>query len=158
MDATERAIPRSVDTERQRHEYSGKKGCHTRKNLLVSQEQNRILYLSATVADNMHDKELAFLPGQCLLLDLAFMSYEPESTQALPPIKKQRQDELSARDKLYNRLLTNVRVKVEHLMAGLKRIRVVKDQIRLPGEQTQDAVMLITCGLHNLRVTLSNLT
>ena len=36
LDATERAVPRSVNWERQRHEYSGKKGCHTNKNLLLS--------------------------------------------------------------------------------------------------------------------------
>ncbi len=53
MDATERAIPRSVDSERQRHEYSGKQHSHTLKNVLVSQHQNRILYLSATVAGSM---------------------------------------------------------------------------------------------------------
>lgn len=35
MDTTERAVPRSVDEERQQLEYSGKKGCHTNKNLLV---------------------------------------------------------------------------------------------------------------------------
>ncbi|MGV3585464.1 MAG: transposase family protein [Adhaeribacter sp.] len=50
MDATKRAIPRSVDSERKRHEYSGKQHTHTLKNLLVSQQQNQILYLSATVA------------------------------------------------------------------------------------------------------------
>ena len=81
MDATERAIPRSVDWERQKHTYSGKQHGHTLKNLLVSQQQNRILYLSATVAGSMHDKalademELEFLPQQGLLLDLGFMGY-----------------------------------------------------------------------------------
>jgi hypothetical protein len=164
LDATERAIPRSVDAERQRHEYSGKKGCHTLKNLLVSQEQNRILYLSPTVAGSMHDKalaeemELAFLPEQCLLLDLGFMGYEPEGAQTLLPIKKQRQAELPAMDKLYNRLLASVRVKVEHVMAGVKRIRIVKDKIRLHGEQIRDAVMLMACGLHNLRIDHRNLS
>ena len=164
MDATERAIPRSVDGERQRHEYSGKKGCHTLKNLLVSQEQNRILYLSATVAGSIHDKalaeemELACLPEQCLLLDLGFMGYEPEGANTLLPIKKQRHAQLPAMDKLYNRLLASVRVKVEHVMAGVKRIRIVKDKIRLQGEQIRDAVMLMACGLHNLRVAHRNLS
>jgi hypothetical protein len=128
------------------------------KNLLVSQQQNRILYLSATVAGSIHDKalaeemELTFLPEQCLLLDLGFMGYEPEGTQTLLPVKKPYPRELSAMDKLYNRLLASVRVKVEHVMAGVKRIRLVKDKFRLQGEQTRDAVMLIACGLHNLRV------
>ena len=164
LDATERAIPRSVDNERQRHEYSGKQQEHTLKNLLVSQEQNRILYLSPTVAGSMHDKalademELEFWPEQCLLLDLGFIGYEPAGAHTLLPIKKQRQAELSAMDKLYNRLLASVRVKVEHVIAGVKRIRIVKDKIRLKGESIQDSVMLIACGLHNLRITQRNLS
>ena len=164
MDATERAIPRSVDSERQRHEYSGKKGCHTVKNLLVSQLQNKILYLSATVTGSMHDKalademELEFLPEQCLLLDLGFMGYEPEGAQTLLPIKKPHHTELNHGDKLYNQLLASVRVKVEHVMAGVKRIRIVKDKIRLHGELIRDKVMLIACGLHNLRIAHRNLS
>lgn len=164
LDATERAIPRSVDPERQRHEYSGKKGGHTLKNLLVSQQQNRILYLSATVAGSMHDKavademELQFLPEQCLLMDLGFVGYEPEGAQTLLPIKKPRHRELSQVDKCYNRLLASVRVKIEHVMASVKRIRIVKDKIRLHGEKIRDQVMLIACGLHNLRIAHRNLS
>lgn len=164
MDATERAIPRSVDSERQRHEYSGKQHTHTLKNVLVSQQQNQILYLSATVAGSMHDKalademELEFLPEQCLLLDLGFMGYEPEGAQTLLPIKKPYKGERSAADKLYNRLLASVRVKVEHVMAGVKRIKIVKDKIRLHGELIRDKVMLIACGLHNLRIAHRNLS
>lgn len=164
LDATERAIPRSVDKERQRHEYSGKQQKHTLKNLLVSQEQNRILYLSATVAGSIHDKtlademELAFLPEQCLLMDLGFVGYEPEGAQTLLPIKKPRHRGLSEVDKRYNRLLASVRVKVEHVMAGLKRIRIVKEKIRLHGEQIRDSVMLIVCGLHNLKIAHRNLS
>jgi hypothetical protein len=60
--------------------------------------------------------------------------------------------------KAYNRLLTSVRVKVEHVMAGVKRIRIVKDKIRLHGEQIRDKVMLIACGLHNLRIANRNLS
>jgi hypothetical protein len=164
MDATERGIPRSVVRERQRHEYSGKQHGHTLKNLLVSQQQNRILYLSATVAGSMHDKalademELEFLPQQSLLLDLGFIGYEPEGAQTLLPIKKLRHRELAEVDKCYNRLLASVRVKVEHVMAGVKRIRIVKDKIRLHGELIRDSVMLIACGLHNLRIAHRNLS
>jgi hypothetical protein len=164
MDATERAIPRSVDWERQRYEYSGKQQEHTLKNLLVSQQQNRILYLSPTVAGSMHDKalaeemELVFLPEQCLLLDLGFLGYEPEGSQTILPVKKPPLGKLTAVDKCYNRLLASVRVKVEHVMAGVKRIRIVKDKIRLHGEIIRDQLMLIACGLHNLRIAHRNLS
>lgn len=163
MDSTERSVPRSVDSERQKHEYSGKKGAHTYKNLLVSNQQNQILYLSPTVAGSMHDKalademELKFLPQQSLLLDLGFVGYQPEGAQTILPCKKPAKGELSAYDKLYNRVLASVRVRVEHVMASVKRIRIVKDRIRLKGELIRDQLMLIACGLHNLRIHHRNL-
>lgn len=163
LDATERAVPRSVDGERQRHEYSGKQGYHTNKNLLLTDQQNRILYLSPTVAGSMHDKalademELAFLPGQSLLLDLGFRGYQPKGAQTILPVKKPPHGELSKLDKLYNRLLASVRVRVEHVIAGVKRIRTVKDKIRLHSP-LRDLVMLIACGLHNLRMAHRNLS
>lgn len=70
MDATERSVPRSVNAERQLHEYSGKKGCHTNKNLLLTSQQGRVLYLSATVEGSRHDKALAD-EAELALLDLA---------------------------------------------------------------------------------------
>ena len=164
LDATERAVPRSVDGERQKYEYSGKKGYHTQKNLLLSEEQNRILYLSPTVAGSIHDKalademELAFLPEQSLLLDLGFVGYQPEGAKTILPFKKPYQGELSEYDKLYNRLLASIRVRVEHVLAGIKRIRIVKDKIRLQSRQLSDLVMLIACGLHNLRRAHRNLS
>jgi len=164
MDATERQVPRSLDWERQKHEYSGKQGYHTHKNLLLSNQQNRILYLSPTVAGSMHDKalademELEFLPRQRLLLDLGFIGYQPQGAQTILPCKKPQQGELSEYDKLYNRLLASVRVKVEQVMAGVKRIRMVKDKVRLQGELIRDQLMLIACGLHNLRIVNRNLS
>jgi len=164
MDATEREVPLSVDAERQRHEYSGKKGCHTYKNLLVSNQHHQILYLSPTVAGSMHDKalademELEFLPQQSLLLDLGLVGYQPEGAQTILPFKKPAHGELSEYDELYNQLLASIRVKVEHVMAGVKRIRMVKDKIRLKGAQIRDQIMLIAWGLHNLRIHHRNLS
>jgi len=164
MDATERQVPRSTDWERQKHEYSGKKGCHTNKNLLVSNEHNQILYLSPTVAGSRHDKalademELKFLPQQSLLLDLGFVGYQPEGAQTILPCKKPAHGVLSEYDKLYNRLLASIRVKVEHVIAGVKRIRIVKDKIRLRREHIRDQVIVIASGLHNLRIDHRNLS
>ena len=164
LDATERPVPRSVGAERQRHEYSGKKGCHSVKNLLVAAEQGQVLYLSPTVAGSMHDKalademELEFMAGQGLLLDLGFVGYAPKGAKVCLPFKKPRNGQLPDYEKLYNQLLASLRVSVEHVMAGVKRIRIVKDKIRLQKDRVRDSVMLIACGLHNLRVTHRNLS
>ena len=49
MDATERHIPRSVQYERQKHQYSGKKKTHTVKNNLIVDQRNQILFLSSII-------------------------------------------------------------------------------------------------------------
>jgi len=44
-------------------------------------------------------------------------------------------------------------VVVEHVIAGVKRCRIVKEVLRLTKEGVSDLVMEIACGLHNLRVS-----
>ncbi len=60
---------------------------------------------------------------------------------------------MSAGERLLNRLISSVRVVVEHVIAGVKRCRIVKDVLRLTKEGVSDLVMEIACGLHNLRVS-----
>ena len=42
---------------------------------------------------------------------------------------------------------------VEHVIAGVKRCRIVKDVLRLTKDGIADLVMEIACGLHNFRVS-----
>jgi DDE superfamily endonuclease len=60
---------------------------------------------------------------------------------------------LSAGERLLNRLISGVRIVVEHVIAGVKRCRIVKEVLRLTKEGVSDLVMEIACGLHNLRVS-----
>ena len=60
---------------------------------------------------------------------------------------------MSAGERLLNRLISSVRVVIEHVIAGVKRCRMVKDVLRLTKEGVSDLVMEIACGLHNLRVS-----
>jgi len=45
-----------------------------------------------------------------------------------------------------------VRVRVEHSLAGVKRLRSVKDVLRNTKEDFSDLAMVVACGLHNFRV------
>ena len=67
--------------------------------------------------------------------------------------KKPRGQELSVADRWLNRLFSGGRVVVEHVIAGVKRCRIVKDVLRLTKDSISDLVMEIACGLHNLRVS-----
>ena len=54
---------------------------------------------------------------------------------------------------LLNGLCSSMRVVVEHVIAGVKRCRIIKDVLRLTKAGMADRVMEIACGLHNLRVS-----
>lgn len=60
---------------------------------------------------------------------------------------------MSVGDRLLNRLFSGARVVVEHVIAGIKRCRIVKEVFRLTTEGMSALVMEIACGLHNLRVS-----
>ena len=66
--------------------------------------------------------------------------------------KKPRKKERTIKEKESNRKLSSIRVKVEHAIAGIKRSRIVKDVFRNTKDNFSDLVMVIACGLHNLRV------
>lgn len=157
MDATERRIPRSVDYERQKHEYSGKKKTHTVKNNLVVDQQHQVLFLSSTYPGSVHDKRLADeaghrYPNQTVLIeDLGYQGYDLDNICVLIPHKKPKNKELTKQQKQENTDLSQVRVPVEHVMAGVKRLNIVKEKVRLRSQNVRDQVMLIACGLHNLR-------
>lgn len=158
IDATERGVPRPDDYECQKELYSGKKGRHTVKNNLLADEHNRILFLSETWEGKAHDKKIAdesrcyFPEGTALFQDLGYLGLEIENVVAMIPFKKPRGGELTPAQKDFNQKLAGLRVRIEHVMSGVKRLRIVKEIIRLKGEEIRDKVMEIACGLHNLRV------
>lgn len=164
LDGTERPIPRPTDYERQKHYYSGKKGCHTIKNNLIINKEQQVLYLSPTVEGKLHDKklaeemELAFPSEGVLMQDLGFLGFSPDSVKIVMPEKKPKNQSLSSEDKAYNKLVSSTRVTVEHAVGSIKRLRIVRDKIRLRVEHIHDRVMLIAVALHNLRRCYRNLS
>jgi len=161
IDGTERPIQRPKDKEQQKQYYSGKKKRHTVKNnLLVTLSGRRVQYLSGTYEGKKHDKKicddepLTFPEGSTLYKDTGFQGYEPAGVHTQQPQKKPRGQELSEENKARNTLISRIRIIVEHVIAGIKRCRIVKDVFRNTKERFADVVMEIACGLHNFRTTL----
>lgn len=158
MDVAERRIGRSPDYQVQKDQYSGKKGFHTLKNLLISNLEGEIIYLGETFEGSVHDKKMYDLeefrfPNQrhFLWVDLGFLGIEAEGVEIYMPEKKPKGKELSNFQKDLNTLVARIRVKVEHAIAGVKRLKIIRNQIRLHGWQKRDRMMNIACGLHNIR-------
>lgn len=115
-------------------------------------------YLSPTESGRLHDKRLADehplrLPaGSVLRQDLGLLGHCPPGVRVELPHKKPPKRELTFAQLLYNQLLRPLRVVVEHVHSGIKRLRMVRDTLRVRGEWFRDTVMVVACGLHTFRV------
>lgn len=120
-------------------------------------ETRQIIYLSKTVEGKKHDKKLAdeeaieYPEGTPLQQDTGFQGYAPKGVIILQPKKKARGGELSEEEKEVNRILSSIRVMIEHLISGAKRLRIVKEELRLKVENISDDLMEIACSTHNFR-------
>lgn len=107
----------------------------------------------------MHDKKIAdqyplHLPlGSVIRQDLGFMGHHPVDVLVEMPHKKPKNGALTLSQLLYNQMLSPLRVVIEHTNSGIKRLRMIKDTLRLHSEWFRDTVMMVACGLHNLRVS-----
>ena len=152
---------RPQDADEQKSCYSGKKKCHTVKNVLLVNATLTILFLSDTYEGSVHDKRIADttpypLPsGSQLLQDLGFLAFTLDGVISITPFKKPRGGSLTDEQKAFNQQLARRRVRIEHVNSSVKRCRIVKDTIRLFREGVRDMVAEICCALHNFRVRLT---
>jgi len=160
IDGTERRIQRPKDSEKQKIFYSGKKKCHTVKNNIIADAASKkVICLSDTYEGKKHDKKISddenpiFPKDSSLFKDTGFQGCEPENISCFQPKKKPRGKQLPLEDRIFNKIISGVRVIGEHVIAGVKRLHIVKDVFRNTKEGFSDLVMEIACALHNLRVT-----
>lgn len=125
---------------------------------MVTDLHQEILFLGDTESCKIHDKtlleedDIQFPKGVILHQDTGYQGHKPREVQVEQPKKKPKGKELSDAEKLENQKKSSRRVRVEHSISGIKRLRIVLDEIRLWGWNIWDQVMGIACGLHNFRV------
>jgi hypothetical protein len=160
LDGVERAKRRPKDKEKQKNEYSGKKKRHTKKNVIIANPRTRrILYLSHTRDGTWHDKKIideenlrCNNPKVKAITDTGFIGLKIGCLKVTMPKKNTKLHKLTDSDKEQNRAISSVRVVAEHAIAGVKISRSVQDVYRNIREGTDDLLMSVACGLHNLRV------
>ena len=120
--------------------------------------QRKVIFLSETFEGKMHDKKIAdeqpieFEKETELLQDSGFVGFRPQKAKIRQPFKNTKLNKLSDDQKAENRDQASKRVKVEHALSGVKRLRIVKDVYRNRREGMIDLSMQVACGLHNLRL------
>jgi|SRR5215831_11660017 len=138
------------------------KKTHAIKNIVLGGIHTRkVDYLSQTYEGRHHDKKIVdeenptyptYPTDINLYKDTGFQGYEPEGVTTFQPQKKPKGKALTAEQKEQNSLISSIRIVIEHIIAGIKRGRIVKDLFRNTKEKYDDLVMEIACALHNFRV------
>lgn len=161
IDGTERPVQRPKDKQKQKERYSGKKRRHTQKNIVAANPQKEILFLGSTRGGQEHDYTMlkkSKLPEQIpekikIHLDLGFKGIDKDYSLTIRmPIRKPRTRELTGQQKKYNKKTSQFRVKVEHAIAGVKRLHCITDVSRTKSEEMKDHLMLLSCGLWNFHL------
>jgi hypothetical protein len=153
IDRTESPIQRSSDNAKQKESYSSKKKAHTRKNIVISDINRWIGFLSPPEEGKNHDYSMfkrlfppkIFPKGITLWLDLGFTGVNKDYPDAsvMMPKKKPRGKDLSDEEKAKNKVISSIRVRVEHAIGGIKRMRITTDKFRNKKESFYDKAMLI---------------
>jgi hypothetical protein len=158
IDGTERPIVRPSNNEVQEMFYSGKKKHHTIKNnIVIGINDRQIKYLGCTHEGKKHDKKIAEeeqfkLPaGSDLYQDTGFQGLIIEGVNTYQPKKKPKGKKLTEDEKSNNRLISSIRVVVEHVISGVKRCHIVKDIFRNTKSGYDDLVLELASSLHNFR-------
>lgn len=163
VDGTERPIQRPKNPKKQKEKYSGKKKRHSVKNLVVSDIEKRILFLSPTISGKTHDYshfkdihlERGFPDGANIWLDNGFQGIEKDfpDLKVYMPQRKPRGKPLSKERKALNRGISGIRVLVEHAIGGIKRLRSLTDVYRNKRQDFEDRLMSLGAGIWNLHLT-----
>lgn len=84
--------------------------------------------------------------------DLGFVGHNPQGATIEIPFKKPKNGELTFGQKIYNKIFNSTRVVIEHANSGVKRLKMVKDTVRIHSTIFRDNLIAVACALHNFRV------
>lgn len=155
IDATEQAIERPKNPEIQEIYYSGKKKQHTFKTEIRTTLQGEIVYVSPSCEGSIHDFKLyksgpSIDPNVHIFADSGYQGIDKIHEGSVDiPYKKQKNKILDEESKEYNRALSKIRVKVEHVIGHMKIFRILSYRYRNKRKRYEQKVNIIA-GLTNM--------
>lgn len=160
IDGTERRVRNSKKYYKQRKNYSGKKKMHTRKNLVACDEQGKILLVSPTDGGRVHDLTCLKkwnichnIPKQVAIwTDKGFAGLRTLcNNEVMAPHKKPRKSTLSKEHREENKIISGLRIVVEHAIGGMKRFNCLAQVYRNRNGQ-DDTMTSIAAAIWNLHL------
>ena len=133
IDVTEQVIERP--SKKQNYYFSGKKRRHTLKTEVRITSDGRITNISKSYKGKSHDfkihKEANPIPiGTRVYADSGYQGINKRTKNARIPIKKSKKKPLSYWQKVYNKIISKRRIKVENMIAEIKNFRILSNRYR----------------------------
>ena len=162
IDGTERRVERSSDSKEQRTNYSGKKKAHTRKNIIINDENKRIILVTPTMKGSMHDKKMYDHEGLGNIIpkyvtqwvDTGFLGINKEcDIDVEMPKKNSKNRKLTFEEKANNKIISGIRIISEHAIGGIKRMNSISDIYRNRKGNIDDKLMIVSAGIWNLFIS-----
>jgi len=161
LDSTEQSLPQPVDKLKRKQCYSGKRQDHTVKTQIVATRQV-IVHVSGGLPGSLADQSILGASGvmgqvPCRVKIRVDKGYEGTAKRypdksVVAPVKKPRGQVVTILERVYNYMLSTLRIYVEHHFARLKRFGILREQYRGRFEDHENRFCLV-CGLLNFRAT-----
>ena len=158
QDGTARPLHRPTDPEDPQDYDRGQKQRHTVKTLRVIAESGPLGFVSATDDGTRHETSLAALtgdtwpPGSCLYQERGCHGCVLAGGTMVHPKKQPRGGDRTPRAQAINRRISSRRIRLEPAMGGVKRARMVTDNIRLVKDGIRDSILDTCAGWQNVRL------
>lgn len=151
-DCTEQPVRRPK--RKQRCYYSGKKKRHTIKTEIIITQKGRIVAVSDSAPGTVHDITLRKrgppIPEEAILyVDSGYQGYQKDHPNLEYPYKSSKKHPLTEDERDYNHALSSFRVRVEHVIARIKRYNILSDKYRYPRAKYNTKFAIIA-GITNL--------
>lgn len=160
IDTTEQEIPRPKNKRRRKNYYSGKKKRHTVKTQIMVNKKGMILHKMKHRNGKQHDYDMFKKTGPPDIppdvevgVDRGFQGIEKDypHLKVKIPVKKKKKQDLSRKDKRYNKKLNRERVVVEHTISKMKKFNIMGQEYRNRLKR-YDTMVSVVCGLVNFTV------
>ena len=136
VDVTECAIQRPKNYEIQEEYYSGKKKKHTIKMQIIIDENTKEIKGVAFDKGSVHDFKLFKNTTKELdvnipfLADNGYQGIQDIFNKSLTLKKKSKYHPLTDEDKQFNKLISNIRIAIEHVNCQVKNFRILAERYR----------------------------
>ena len=154
VDSSEQSRERPKSQEEQEEYYSGKQKSHTFKNQFITLPHGEDI-VDVIVGERgpeadvnlLRQQQQKFSDKQAFKGDKAYQGAERTKT----PHKKPPKKKLTSEKKAENKLLSQSRIYIEHLIRIVKIFRIASERFRLQSS-TYKQVTLVICGLVRFRI------